>query len=317
MSQTFLHTEWLNKLSDPFAVLGVAVTADERRILNRYHVLAKLLHPDRYTHSNNLDKTLATAIFTRLINPAHEQLKHKSERNHLVATLRSEAIAQKKQAMFVEGSVARKLVSMSAREAELYYEEAIASYAEAQYKSFSRSYHITQQIITLNLVYLCIQKPESMILQVNTPAKLKTPPQSVEIESTPHQKTSVQPALINYAQRHYQRAIQYAKQGNWALAVPELRDAIKLEPNNSDYYALLGFVHLRQNFLGMAKVYTRHALKLNPKQPLALKYSAEMKINLNENTHPKSIAKAVGIAAMLSKFVSAIELNASQVLKSR
>lgn len=74
----------------------------------------------------------------------------------------------------------------------------------------------------------------------------------------------VQPILKKYAQRHYQRAIQYANQANWKSSVEELRDAIKLEPKNSDYHALLGIVHLQQKFLGMATVYIRHALKLNP-----------------------------------------------------
>ncbi|MDZ8055651.1 MAG: hypothetical protein RMX68_026705 [Aulosira sp. ZfuVER01] len=56
---------------------------------------------------------------------------------------------------------------------------------------------------------------------------------------------NAQPVLKKYAQRHYQRAIQYANLANWTRSVEELRDAIKLEPKNSDYHALLGVIHFQ------------------------------------------------------------------------
>jgi len=318
MSQTFLPAEALKQLSDPYAVLGVAVTADERQILNRYHVLAKKLHPDRYNSSDNLEKKLAIEIFTRLINPAYEKLKQKQQRHHILELLRAEGLARKKQAKAVQNSVAEELMAMSAREAELFYQEAIASYAQAQYQSLHNSHQITRQILILNLAYLCLHKTEPMILQVHPPVKPQEKPQPVEVQVqqiTPTEKINVKPAVINYAQRHYQRAIQYAKQGQWTLAVQELRDAIKIEPNNGDYYALLGFVHLRQNLPGMAKVYIRQALKLNPQQQLALNYAKHLKINSMDHIDPSSLAKAIGIAALLGKFVTKVETNISQVLK--
>ncbi|BAB74678.1 J domain-containing protein [Anabaena sp. FACHB-709] len=320
MSQTSLPTEWLKQLSDPYAVLGIPVTADEKKILTRYHVLAKLLHPDRYTNDNSLEKELATATFTCLVNPAYEQLKNKHERQSILESLRSEAIAWKKQSLYLQSAIAKQMMAMSAREADSFYQQAIAACAEAQYKSPRKSHQVTRQIITLNLAYLSLQKSEPLILEVNPPVKSKRNPQPVEPqerEITSDEKASVQPAVINYAPRHYQRGLQYTKQGQWASAVQELRDAIKLEPSNSDYYALLGFVYLRQSFVGMAKVYMRQALKLNPQQELALKYAQYLKIDCIDNLDPPSLAKALGIAAVLSKFVTKLEANISQVLKSR
>jgi curved DNA-binding protein CbpA len=319
MSQTSLPAEALRQLVDPYAVLGVAVTADERQILTRYHVLAKQLHPDRYNNSNHFQKKLATAIFTCLINPAYEQLKHKNKRHSILESLRSEAIAWKKQANSVRNPVAAQLLTMSAREAHLFYQDAIASYTQAQYQSLQKSHQITRQIILLNIVYLSLQKTEPMILQVNPPVKTKEKTQPVEMqvqELTSNETTNVKPAVINYAQKHYQRAIQYAKQSQWNLAVQELRDAIRIEPNNGDYYALLGFVHLRQQLPGMAKVYMRQALKLNSQQQLALKYADYLKISSIDNIDPPSLVKALGIAALLGKFVTKVETNISQVLKS-
>lgn len=88
MSQTVLPAKWLKLLSDPYAVLGISVAADERRILKRYHALAKLLHPDRYAKRDNAEQELAKAIFTCLINPAYEQLKRTQKRAEKMLMLR-------------------------------------------------------------------------------------------------------------------------------------------------------------------------------------------------------------------------------------
>ncbi|BBD67791.1 heat shock protein DnaJ domain-containing protein [Nostoc commune NIES-4072] len=297
MSQTFLPPKWLQQLCDPYAVLGISVIAGDRQILKRYHTLAKLLHPDRHTKSSKPDQELATAIFSHLINPAYEQLKHQEKRLMAIAMLRSFALEQKP--LSSQSAIAEKILEMSTPQAELFYEEAIACYAEDQYKSLDQFYQVTQQINTLNLVYLRLHKPDLQSTQkaVSILSKVEVKP----VELTLNQKTDVKP-VVTYAQRHYQRAIEYVKLGKWPLAVSELRDAIKLEPNNSDYYALLGLVHLKQKFIGMARVYIHQALKLNPQNSLALKYAPEVKIQSGKNTNPKSMATAMSIAALLSRF---------------
>lgn len=318
MSQTTLPTEWLQQLSDPYAVLGITVTADDRRILQRYHVLAKLLHPDNYANSNNNgEQKLATAIFTRLINPAYGELKNGEKRAEIIATLRLQAITWGKNAVSEQNPLIKQLMRMSRQEAELYYEQAIASYITSQYESLTQSYWIIQKLNELNLAYLYLQTDNSFILEQPAPHPVVSPATSTLSPATVEKTHNLTPTDINYAQRHYQRAIEYSKQGHWSLAVRELRDAIKLDPNNSDHYALLGVVHLRQNFNGMAKVYIRQALKLNPQHPLAVKYATHLKMPLQDHTDPKSVAKALGIAAWLHKFFSKAEANLSQVLKLR
>ncbi|MHC5734471.1 J domain-containing protein [Nostoc sp.] len=300
MSQTFLPPEWFKQLCNPYAVLGISVSADDHQIFKRYHTLAKLLHPDRHTKSSNPDQELATAILSYLINPAYEQLKNRHKRLIAIAMLRSDARVLQQEALSVQNAIVEEITEMSAPQAELFYEDAIACYAEAQYKSLHKFSQVTQQIRILNLVYLQLYKPDLFLPQkaVRIIPEVEVKP----VELTLSEKTNVEPVLTNYAQRHYQRAIEYVKLANWALAVQELRDAIKLEPNNSDYYALLGLVHLKQKFIGMARVYIRQALKLNPQDSLALKYAPGLKIQPGENTNPKSMAKAVSIAALLSRF---------------
>ncbi|MBE8999831.1 DnaJ domain-containing protein [Nostoc sp. LEGE 12447] len=297
MSQTLLPPAWAEKLCDPYAVLGISVIADDRQIFKRYHTLAKLLHPDRHAKNCNPDQKLATAIFSHLINPAYQQLKHRQKRLIAIAMLRSDARVLEQKPLSSQSAIAQEIMKMSTPEAELFYEEAIACYAEAQYKSLDQFYQVTQQITILNLVYLRLHKPDLFLPQKAVPIISE-----VEVNQVELTLTDVKPVLTNYSQRHYQRAIEYVRLGKWTIAVQELRDAIKLEPNNSDYYALLGLVHLKQKFMGMARVYICQALKLNPKNSLALKYAPELKIQLGENTNPKSMAKAMSIAALLSRF---------------
>ncbi|MEH1865722.1 MAG: DnaJ domain-containing protein [Nostoc sp.] len=297
MSQTLLPPGWVEKLCDPYAVLGISVIADDRQIFKRYHTLAKLLHPDRHAKNCNPDQKLATAIFSHLINPAYQQLKHRQKRLIAIAMLRSDARVSQQKPLSSKNAIAQEMMEMPTAEAELFYEEAIACYAEAQYKSLDQFYQVTQQITILNLVYLRFHKPDLFLPQKTVPIISEVKVNPVELTLT-----DVKPVLTNYAQRHYQRAIEYVRLGKWPLAVQELRDAIKLEPNNSDYYALLGLVHLKQKFIGMARVYICQALKLNPQNSLALKYASELKIQLGENTNPKSMAKAMSIAALLSRF---------------
>ncbi|MBD2440779.1 J domain-containing protein [Nostoc sp. FACHB-110] len=302
MSQNTLPSAWLKLLSDPFAVLGIPVTADERQINKCYRALAKQLHPDRYAQSGEAEQKLATNIFTRLINPAYAQIKQTQKCAETIAMLRLEAKSWQPKADLAKNSALEKLIQASAQSAESIYEQAIADYAAIQYTSLQQTYQITQQLNQLNLAYFSLQQSQPSIPQAAPPVSSPVQPQP-----TPQTSENTQPVPVNYAQRHYQRAIQYSKQSKWSLAVSELRDAIKLEPNNSDFYALLGLVHFHQNLLGMAKVYTRQALKLNPTNRLALKYAEQLKIDMKENINPQSMAKAVGIAALLSRFVPKTE----------
>ncbi|TAF08705.1 MAG: molecular chaperone DnaJ [Nostocales cyanobacterium] len=307
MSQNSLPSEILKLLVDPYAVLGVSVNADDRQVTKRYHALAKLLHPDNFIIVNKPDQNLAELILTRLINPAYQELKQDQKRLNRVATLRIRASALNEQTILnFQNSLNLDLISMSDSEVELFYEKATTAYASAQYKSLQQFHQVTRRMNKLNLVYLSLQKNQFQETQTFTDESrsIVPLPKVTLIELKLSETNNSPPTSINYAQRHYERAVQYHQQAQWALAVKELRDAIKLEPSNSDHYALLGVVHFQQNFTGMAKVYIRQALKLNPQHPLALKYAELLKINQNDQSHPKSMSKALGIAGLLSRFLS-------------
>ena len=78
------------------------------------------------------------------------------------------------------------------------------------------------------------------------------------------------------AQRHLQRAKDQIKMRNYNLAVQELRDAIQVDPHNSEFHALLAQVQLEKGLTGMANISLRQALKLNPEDAIALECLKKM-----------------------------------------
>ncbi len=92
-----------------------------------------------------------------------------------------------------------------------------------------------------------------------------------------------------YADRHYGRAQEYLKGKNVQAAIQELKDALKIDPQNSSYHCLMGQAYLLQKLPGMAKVHFKQALRLNPKNAVALKYARQLNLTLDQ-TPPRPAA---------------------------
>lgn len=82
---------------------------------------------------------------------------------------------------------------------------------------------------------------------------------------------SAQERMKSRVFEYINRAEGYMKKENFAGAVLELREALKLDQNNTKSHTLLGIAYLKQNQPGMAKVHLNKALQLNPKDERALK----------------------------------------------
>jgi cytochrome c-type biogenesis protein CcmH/NrfG len=78
-----------------------------------------------------------------------------------------------------------------------------------------------------------------------------------------------------------------------AQAEVELRDALKLEPNNSRCHSLIAMVYLKQNQIKMAKVHFHRALQLDPQDEIALEGQHTIeKILGQKSASSKSAAKS-------------------------
>lgn len=277
MSPSSLSSDWLNQFSDPFAVLGVSITADDRRVLTRYRRVAKLLHPDSQTSADEATKALASQLLARLVNPAYQKLKQEKGRAENAALVRFKVRRMVREAPLLPRSeLACELLQLPVNEVDVFYEQAISKLAETQYSPPTQFEGITQQIIELNLVYSQLKMGETLIREKRTGVVAAV--EAKPIQFTP--PVSDPPVTENYAQRHYRRAQEYMKKSNWKQAIQELRDAIKIESNKSEYYALLGAAYWCQNLPGMAKVYVNQALKLNPRDHLARQYAAKLGISI-------------------------------------
>ncbi|MBD2092231.1 tetratricopeptide repeat protein [Microcoleus sp. FACHB-1515] len=279
MSQIPFSADWLKQFSDPYAVLGLAVTADDRRALKRYRSVAKLLHPDSLAGADSETRDFATQLFARLVNPAYQKLKQEKGRSEMLATLRFRVRRMTKEEVLVPKSDrARRLLSVPTASIDTFYEQAVTDLAEAQYQPLDQFVSIAPQIEELNLVYLRLKMGEPMIREKRTgiiPATAARPLEFTPVAPDPDR------VVVNYDQRHYQRAQEYMKHTEWAKAVQELRDAIRIDPKKSDYHALLGKAYLMQNLPGMAKTYFQQALKLNPRNELALQHAKQLNIQLD------------------------------------
>lgn len=278
MMQSSLVSEWVTQFNDPFAVLGIAVTADDRRVQKRYRVAAKSLHPDRYIDADTEVRELTEKLLTRLVNPAYEKLSKDSERKESLAILRLKVRSLTRNApLSPRSELARQLIEGPASNVDVFYEQAITQLADTQFDPCTNFVGVTEQLMELNLVYLHLktgnlsggvqEKRDGLI-----PAGEAKPKQFVSVPVKP------EVAAESYDQRHYRRAQEYAKKGAWSQAVQELRDAIRIKADKSDYHALLGvaYLYLEKPLPGMAKVHLKRALELNPQDKYGLKFGPKL-----------------------------------------
>ncbi|MBE9177977.1 DnaJ domain-containing protein [Oculatella sp. LEGE 06141] len=299
MLQTLFSTDWLKQFSDPYAVLGLSVTADDRRILKRYHAVAKTLHPDAYITTDTNTRELANSLLAHLVNPAYQQLKQDSSRAEVLAMLRFRVRRlNQEDSLGLQSDGARRLLTTPVAAADIVYEQAIAELAEPQYQSLEQFEQITHQLGELNLVYLRLKLNETPIREKRTGLVSAAEAKPVQYTPVPAEAARY---TTDYAQRHYERAQEYMKKANWPMAVQELRDAIRIESNRSDYHSLLAKAYLMQNLPGMAKVHFRQALKFNPNDALALEYAKRLGVTQEEPVNKQPTERKGGLFGLFGK----------------
>jgi curved DNA-binding protein CbpA len=285
MSHPAFSPQWLNRFTDPYAVLGVSVAANERRILKRYRTVAKLLHPDAHIETPPDQQVFVSQVFSKLVNPAYQRLKQDKGRNEILATLRFKVRRltrdDKLQPTSAQG---KQLLSLPEAEVDLMYEHLLEQLSDRQYDAIETFETNTLLIAELNLVYLRRKMGDPVIREKRT--GLMTAPAHQTSVATPEPPPDNGASSLGYADRHFQRAQEYLKAKNVAAAIQELKDAIRIDPKSSKYHCLLGQAYLLHKLPGMAKVHFKQALRLNPQNNVALKYARQLNLDLSSLAQP-------------------------------
>lgn len=312
MTSPAFSPDWIKQFADPYAVLGVSVAADERRIAKRYRQIAKRLHPDQQIGAEEEVRQFAGQILTRLVNPSYQRLKQDKGRAETLATLRFKVRRlSREEKLTTDSNHSKQLLHVDESEVDVLYEKALAELSETQYtctESFSEQ---TAAIAELNLIYLRRKMGDPVIREKRTGLVSK---KSVEgaFATSPNNGQGAPskpepPQQVDYAQRHVVRAKTYIASKSYNDAIQELRDAVRIEPNNSNYHSMLGQAYLLQKMTGMAKVHFRQALKLDPKNAIALKYAKQLEIDVTSPTNSshqqngKSDVKGGGLFSLFGK----------------
>jgi curved DNA-binding protein CbpA len=286
MASSAFSPDWIKQFPDPYAVLGVSVTADERRISKRYRQVAKRLHPDQQIQADEESRLFSSQILTTLVNPAYQRLKLDKGRAETLATLRFKVRRLSREHKLVAtGPLAKQLIDLDESEVEIFYEKALVELSETQYHSADVFAQQTQAIAELNLVYLRRKMGDPVIREKRTGLVSATAVQSPVAATAPKKPvsgSSDDSSHISYAQRHVMRAKTYIASKCYQEAVQELRDAVRIEPENSNYHTMLGQAYLLQKMTGMAKVHIRQALKLDPNNLVARKYAKQLDLDLSQ-----------------------------------
>lgn len=244
-----------HKLDDHYAILGLPLTAEPQEIRRKFLQLAKMLHPDVFARSP-AEKTWAERYFARMVGPAYQKLNSDRDRSEYFATLRyfAEDFKQKGNPPNVTSEFAQKLLKLPH---EITYNDFAQQLAAKQYQSLEQVIDYTEQLSELNLVFLFVQKT------------LVQPARPIE-EPTVVQEA---PPSESKAARHIAAAEALIGKKKLTEALAELKLAEKQDPKLSTVYALMGVVYSQQKAEVMAKSNFQKALRLNPKDPIALQYT--------------------------------------------
>ena len=285
MAFAIKHGLFKLNITDDHAILGVSLDDDPKKIRLKYLKTAHKLHPDT-CKSDADEKKLASQLLSRLVNPAYEQLSRKNSylEHQLVLTQIGKRLAEKSDRVNFATKPAKELLA-SGDKFELVYQKLLKSLVQEQYKSLDSAVDKIALISELNLAYLMLQhskginqdqvatakppvaKPEAK----QSPTSEKVATQSAPISSTP-EPPSPQVRVASYIRR----AKEYMEKGNLIQAIAELKDGLKIDPNNSTVHALLGKIYLRQEQLTMAKIHVKKAEQANPKDPIVIEVKKDL-----------------------------------------
>lgn len=304
------------ELTDHHAILGIPIGAGTGDIRKRYLKIARSLHPDSREGSN---RQLATQLLSKLVNPAYEVFSQEKQRTEYEITLRylGERLAQSGMLISPDSALARQLLSTPNFEET--YLQSIQALADLEFQSLDAAVSVMEQLSELNLVYLQRQavnalNPKPVVAQASARPATAPKTSSTNTNASAPAPLTAKPAAVNevakatippsetFVIQYLRRAEELMAKNRHQQAIMELREALKIAPQNSRGHSLLGTVYLTLGQTTMAKVHFTQALKLDPqdvpaiqgKEKLAkLEQKAEKKAAQEKATQEKAANKGL------------------------
>jgi curved DNA-binding protein CbpA len=280
--------------TDRHAILGVGVNAEEVDIRERYQAVARLLHPDSGRWKTDTERQLAVRLFSRLVTHAYGKLSKPSQLQEQIIMLEllGKRLVEESSKVQIIDPLCQQLYQ-SGNNFELVYNQLLIQVADRQFTKLVESEQRINQISELNMVYLLRKQLQSV---TSTPPAAATGALSTgRIENNTTSELS-KPSPVEGALR---RAEDYMSRKNWTKAVPELRDALGVEPNNVRAHTLLGLAYLHQQQTTMAKLSINKAIQLAPQDPQVMQAKQEFerisKAGQSSSTGKNGVKKPEGM----------------------
>ncbi|WP_013321175.1 J domain-containing protein [Gloeothece verrucosa] len=271
---------------DHHAILGVPIGADLKEMRQRYLIVARQLHPDTCKALTKAEKERANTVLSKLVNPAWEKLSREASRLDYQVIISQIGRGLSQQQLSLTSPTAQQLLNTK-KNLELEYRSLLKSLVAEQYTTLDNIYQKIALLSELNLAYLV--RTQGLSTTPNHTPHIEV---SKEVSKTIHKDTIIEiieqplenePVKESLVAPYLRRAQNYAEKGNYAQVILEMREALKLEPNNSSCHGMLGLAYLKQNQATMAKVHITTALKCGPTDPIALQAKQELDKTLPAN----------------------------------
>lgn len=259
-------------ITDYHAILGVPLGASTEQVRQRYLAIAHRLHPDTCKAEGTQAKEQASQLLSKLVNPAYEKLGKNRSRTDYLLTLSQmgKTLAEEQGKLTLTNELAKQL-ERETENTDLTYRKLLQSLIKKQYEDLNIILEKIGQISELNLVYLKKMGGHELQQKKQIPFKANTTNSDNSEKFTPgkgnSEKATPGEEEISPMTRYIRRAREAIEQENWSKAILELRDALKITPNDSTCYSLLGLIYLKQNQLTMAKIHIDKAYQIDPKNP--------------------------------------------------
>ncbi len=261
---------------DHHAILGISVDAEQKDIRKRYLKIARRLHPDSSGLKTDDERQRAGELLSKFVNPAYEYLSQ--EKNYteycVLLKLKGQQAQRQQDTIVLASDTARQLVTSA--NVDQTYQTCLSELAAKQYDSLDHTSDLTGQISELNLIYLMrkVDKGELSIGQNrggSTATAQATSSTASQPAASPSRSSSPPPqSKDSLVESFVRRAEEYEKKQDFAKAILELREALRIKPSNANCHSRLGMIYLKTKQPKMARIHFNKALEIEPQNEIAL-----------------------------------------------